>query len=747
VCLGAINSVAVGRTSTPPAGPQQTNDGALKQAREAVSVLEGIENNQATPPEIRQRNLRNLQLRRLELQRLLSERISHLRDYKAALEAGGLSTEAQEIAAEIKTLGTELASLEAKLLGTADPTAREANTTDQDASSQTTITATTLDGEGSRRAMRGPSNANNATISTPPASSRERAPATTSVTSGPVSSSSQAGSQGSQTDCPSLKSDPKGFSLSAAYVCQVLQEVTDRKRNDQPPLDPSTHAFQIALLAVAKKDRTEYLVDAEERRVDKQFGAAPSNSGTTSLTLKGSGPQILGLAVENGAITQSISGTTVTFSGNPLGIIQALSNKGYIQSYEEAQSYALTRFLKNLSFHLSFDTSRGLAPSSATGEDQPPLILTADRQQLSEVGVRYEFYNQRDPRNPKYRAKWEGFLAGEASRKLARANYDLIATLAPRGRDGLLTIGDWSKRLLGGSRISGRDLLSPNASICFTEIKLPTITFNVTPHREGDPIPQSTSSLEVHCGRITRYDPPDLLVTRFSDDVLQAWLVETNEALMAATDVEAVLNQRIAELPVDQLAPATLALMRRVGTELEVYLREKQKLVNEINQGGIVTFEYTNTRNINSPNLSNFRLIAEKGAGGGFDATFNGSLTIFDTLPAGVSRRVRDFQFSGQLDAIVGSVPGAGNMVLSFSGRYERLMENATALDGTTVPNTKGDIGIGQVKLTIPIKGTGFKIPVSVTFSNRAELIKEREVRGNIGFTFDLDSLFARFKP
>jgi hypothetical protein len=236
-------------------------------------------------------------------------------------------------------------------------------------------------------------------------------------------------------------------------------------------------------------------------------------------------------------------------------------------------------------------------------------------------------------------------------------------------------------------------------------------------------------------------------VTRFSDDVLQAWLVETNEALMAATDVEAVLNQRIAELPVDQLAPATLALMRRVGTELEVYLREKQKLVNEINQGGIVTFEYTNTRNINSPNLSNFRLIAEKGAGGGFDATFNGSLTIFDTLPAGVSRRVRDFQFSGQLDAIVGSVPGAGNMVLSFSGRYERLMENATALDGTTVPNTKGDIGIGQVKLTIPIKGTGFKIPVSVTFSNRAELIKEREVRGNIGFTFDLDSLFARFKP
>ena len=28
-----------------------------------------------------------------------------------------------------------------------------------------------------------------------------------------------------------------------------------------------------------------------------------------------------------------------------------------------------------------------------------------------------------------------------------------------------------------------------------------------------------------------------------------------------------------------------------------------------------------------------------------------------------------------------------------------------------------------------------------------AELIKEKEVRGNFGFTFDLDTIFAKFKP
>lgn len=188
-----------------------------------------------------------------------------------------------------------------------------------------------------------------------------------------------------------------------------------------------------------------------------------------------------------------------------------------------------------------------------------------------------------------------------------------------------------------------------------------------------------------------------------------------------------------------------MILMRNVSVGFDNYLKAKQMIIDKINQGGVVTFEYTNTRNVDSPNLSNFRLIAEKGAGGKFDATFNGSLTIFDKLPMGVTKRIRDFQFSGQGDLLLADMGDAGNIVLSFSGRYERLMEDAMTPDGMMVMDTKGDIAIGQAKLTIPVKG-GFKIPISVTFANRTELIKEKEVRGNIGFTFDLDALFARFK-
>jgi len=75
------------------------------------------------------------------------------------------------------------------------------------------------------------------------------------------------------------------------------------------------------------------------------------------------------------------------------------------------------------------------------------------------------------------------------------------------------------------------------------------------------------------------------------------------------------------------------------------------------------------------------------------------------------------------------------------------LMENGFTPAGTVVPKTKGDIAVGQIGLNIPIKSLGMKFPVSVTFANRTELIKEKTIRGNIGFTFNWDTLFARLKP
>jgi hypothetical protein len=236
---------------------------------------------------------------------------------------------------------------------------------------------------------------------------------------------------------------------------------------------------------------------------------------------------------------------------------------------------------------------------------------------------------------------------------------------------------------------------------------------------------------------------------RFKDPVLQAWLEETNALVSAAPpgDVEAVVKTQLDKFP----APADLSsesrdAVDRFARNFSGYVRARRSLLDEIAKGKVVTFEYTNNREVNAPDLSNFRLIAETGVfGGKADLTGNASFTVYNARPAGGAGRVRDFQFAGQFD-VPFRVTGVGSFVFSFAGKYERLMGDATALDGTVLPGTRGDIAVGQLKLEVPFLA-GMRLPLSLTFANRTELVRETEVRGNFGFTFDMDKILARFKP
>jgi hypothetical protein len=235
-----------------------------------------------------------------------------------------------------------------------------------------------------------------------------------------------------------------------------------------------------------------------------------------------------------------------------------------------------------------------------------------------------------------------------------------------------------------------------------------------------------------------------------SEPALSKWFTLANLAMQQATeaDVEAVYRDQLNSLPKD-LAPTTVARIRSFDTRVHDWLDARERILDKIAKAPIVTFEYINDHPQNASSLSKFNWIAEGGFGPRLDLTFNGALTIFNQTPALLRQgRVRDFQFAGEFEVPFGEIGlGLGKPVLSFAGRYERLMSNATTAAGTFAPNTRGDIGVGQVKLTIPIKNSGIRIPISFSFANRTELIKEKERRGNFGFTFDPDTLFAIFKP
>ena len=66
-------------------------------------------------------------------------------------------------------------------------------------------------------------------------------------------------------------------------------------------------------------------------------------------------------------------------------------------------------------------------------------------------------------------------------------------------------------------------------------------------------------------------------------------------------------------------------------------------------------------------------------------------------------------------------------------------------VNGVAVTST-GTIVLGQAKWTFPAGTSGVTFPVSFTASNRTDLIKETTVKGSIGVSYNLDSLFSQLK-
>lgn len=449
----------------------------------------------------------------------------------------------------------------------------------------------------------------------------------------------------------------------AGLIAQIISYKTTKTgsameaavRDEFSPAGPSLGVLALTLVLARAKPTATDIQAIEGARTDKQVGTASSTgSGTTSLTTKGSVPSILGLAVENGAITQSQSGTTITFDANPIGIMKALGNHGFIQSYSD--DTPTTRFLRRLSFDVSFDTNRGNSNGTFTG----------DAQQVSSFDAHADIRNKRDPRNPAYQKGWST-LIGTSERGAA---------------------------------------IDENKIVLFFS----------------------------------------------TDPVLHSWLLSAQEALITAApaNVQSTVQNQLADLSKLPLPDKMAKLIDDYGSQMLAFLSNRDALLKAAANGSIISVDYTDNRQVQSPDLSTFKLIAATSfMNGKADVTANASATILNTLPAGMNlNRLHDVQFSAQADIPLGQIQQIGSFVLTFSGLYERLLDNNFAQGtGMLVPNTEGDMAVGQLKLTIPVKGTGVNVPISVTFANRTDLIKESDVRANFGVTFDLDTLFSKLKP
>ena len=268
-----------------------------------------------------------------------------------------------------------------------------------------------------------------------------------------------------------------------------------------------------------------------------------------------------------------------------------------------------------------------------------------------------------------------------------------------------------------------------------------------------------------------RGKPEGLLFTEAVDGLLQKmldqdmyidWRAETIKILKQANPAEfgSVLTTRL-DLLIEKMVAVDPEFKTRITTVRRTFMNYatvRDDLLREIHSHR-ASFEYTNQHPLSQPTTSNFRFIySHQPTRSPTLVTAKFAATWYNQdQPGTTTGRFRDLQIAGQLDRRLGEIAHLGNAIATFGGYYQWMKEDALITipagnvapgSGIVLPNnavvllgTKGHIGVVQGKLTIPINGV-MRVPISITWSNRTELIKEEDLRGQIGLTFDLDNVF-----
>jgi hypothetical protein len=437
------------------------------------------------------------------------------------------------------------------------------------------------------------------------------------------------------------------------------------------PVGAGGRQLTAAYLIAANRQRTAYaalLTALEAARLDKQMGSAPQSNGGTSLAMKGLAPKILGVAVERGALTREVSGTSLTFRLNPVGLVKALGGAGLTELNDDYAIDAAQRLGARFSLAATFDVSKGSDPGVFTGNDQ----------QFASWSARYAFINRRDPASQEYAAEWAKLLSP------ATAPYRASVGELNDALGRWAAYETWEKALL--TAIATR--------------------VETLPFKSG---PELQAALKTFS-------------TVLTDDLKKL------EALPPPAEVVTALDAYVAQLA-------------KVQSSIDdIYFLA--------GKGPLLTLDVTDTRDKDLPDLYTITGVFEAGLGPArrTDLTINAAFSTYTRKPAGVDHALKSIDVTTELERPLGR--GLPAPTLTVAARYSYLPHNTVAQAATAAGTAaaavgaapEGHIGVLQAKVTIPMK-SGMKVPISVTASNRTELIKEKDVRGSIGLTLDLDTL------
>jgi len=222
----------------------------------------------------------------------------------------------------------------------------------------------------------------------------------------------------------------------------------------------------------------------------------------------------------------------------------------------------------------------------------------------------------------------------------------------------------------------------------------------------------------------------------------------------------------LADLCIDSFAdvaeavPGITATLAKYISSEEVYDVARDAALSALFYRNNYSIEYDYSNVLNQPTQSTYKLIyGYQSKSGVFQATANGSATLYNSLEGSSVSRLRSAQGAAQLD-FKPSLKTTLQYALSAGYYFQDMLADglltlpSTAFaPGTTVPlpgnasvllNTTGPIQVGQAKITLSLKGTNVSIPIAFTGASRTDLITANtRFGGNFGISYDFSSLLS----
>ena len=438
----------------------------------------------------------------------------------------------------------------------------------------------------------------------------------------------------------------------------------------------------------------------ESSRTDKQSGAGAGSNGTTSVVSQGPAAKVLSLAAEYGAVTREVNGQVITVRGNLAGLPAALVRKNlvpYCVPQDRSSGFCVGNsalgILRRFSFSTAFNAVQQVAAvATATGAATPagqPVVFEAERNQLASASLRFE-WGQRDATSAAFLQKWNATVGKEMSAA--------------------------SAELMTRASEFAEPIFDAPAYQAWQDKHVPLI------RAAGQNRAQIVTAFEAALA--------DLYI------VMQGVMPDVQEKAISALGA------------------------------YNAFLLKQDDFIGEIATKKVWALEFTHNRPTSQPHTLNGRFVLDLPLSKKDKLVANVASTWYNTAQTntdGTQSRYRDAQAAVQYERGLGDLAIIGPATLSaaFYYQYQHApailkIDPAKPVPGVTFVDLpagakavfaeKGDIVLGQVKLSLTPPGSSVKVPLAFTYSNRTELIAKPTWKAQLGVTYDFDSLFARGK-